>query len=128
MNTTTSNSFVPSDVLSGISSMGPSKLNSLDFGVVQVDDSGVIEFYNRYESKMAGVDPSIAEGGNFFTEVAPCSNNRLFRGRFEDGVASGQLDETFSYTFTYKMKPTLVDVHLYRDGASQTNWIFVKKQ
>jgi photoactive yellow protein len=128
MNATTSNSFVPSDVLSRISSMSPSKLNSLDFGVVQVDDSGVIEFYNRYESEMAGVDPSIAEGGNFFTEVAPCSNNRLFRGRFEDGVASGQLDETFSYTFTYKMKPTLVDVHLYRDGASQTNWIFVKKQ
>ncbi len=128
MNAATSETFVPSDVISRIASMNPSALNNLDFGVVKVDDTGVIEFYNHYESEMAGVDPSIAEGGNFFTEVAPCSNNRLFRGRFKDGVANGQLDETFSYTFTYKMKPTLVDVHLYRDPSSQTNWIFVKKQ
>jgi hypothetical protein len=41
-------------------------------------------------------------------------------------VRRGDLDETFTYTYTYKMRPTLVEVHLYRDAASN-NWIMVEK-
>ncbi len=96
-------------------------------GVVQVDDAGTILLFNKYESEMTGIDSSFAEGRNFFTQVAPCANNRLFFGRFKDGVAKGALDERFKYTFTYKMRPTPVDVHLYRDEASATNWLFLKR-
>lgn len=102
------------------------QLNAADFGIIQVDDEGMVAFFNRYESELSGVDPSDAEGSNFFTEVAPCTNNRLFRGRFKKGVRRGDLDETFTYTYTYKMRPTLVEVHLYRDEASN-NWIMVEK-
>jgi len=102
------------------------QLNSTTFGIIQVDDEGEVQFFNQYESKLSGVDPEEAEGRNFFTQVAPCTNNRLFRGRFKKGVRRGELDETFSYTYTYKMRPTLVDVHLYRDEAGN-NWITVKK-
>jgi photoactive yellow protein len=102
------------------------QLNSTTFGIIQVDDEGVVQFFNQYESKLSGVDPEEAEGRNFFTQVAPCTNNRLFRGRFKKGVRRGELDETFSYTYTYKMRPTLVDVHLYRDEAGN-NWITVQK-
>ena len=101
-------------------------LNRASFGIIQVDNDGVIRFFNRYESELSGVDPEDAVGRNFFTHVAPCTNNRLFRGRFEKGVARDDLDETFSYTYTYKMRPTLVDVHLYRDDAGN-NWIMVQK-
>jgi photoactive yellow protein len=72
------------------------------------------------------MDPDDVMGRNFFTQVAPCTNNRLFRGRFKKGVRRGELDETFTYTYTYKMRPTLVDVHLYRDEAGN-NWITVQK-
>jgi photoactive yellow protein len=102
-------------------------LNSVDFGVIRVDDDGTVEFFNRYESELSGVDPDDAVGKNFFNELAPCSNNRLFRGRFKNGVRSGEMDERFTYTYTYKMRPTLVEVRLYRDQQGQ-NWIFVQKR
>lgn len=99
-----------------------------NFGIVKVDDQGQILLYNRYESELAGVPVATAEGKNFFTQVAICTNNRLFYGKFKDGVASGHLDVSFNYVFTYKMKPTNVIIQLYRDQASSTNWIFVKKK
>jgi len=96
------------------------------FGIIKVDDEGEVEFFNQYESDLSGMDPDDVMGRNFFTQVAPCTNNRLFRGRFKKGVRRGELDETFTYTYTYKMRPTLVDVHLYRDEAGN-NWITVQK-
>jgi photoactive yellow protein len=87
----------------------------------------VVEFYNTYESRLAGVEPSDARGRNFFTQLAPCSNNRIFLGRFKKGVRTGSLDEHFTYTFTYKMRPTLVDIRLYRDEAGN-NWVMVRKR
>ena len=96
------------------------------FGIIKVDDEGEVEFFNQYESDLSGMDPDDVVGRNFFTQVAPCTNNRLFRGRFKKGVRRGELDETFTYTYTYKMRPTLVDVHLYRD-ESGNNWITVQK-
>jgi len=101
-------------------------IDKLNFGVIKVDDEGEVEFFSKYESDLSGVAKEQAEGRNFFTQVAPCTNNRLFRGRFKKGVRRGELDETFTYTYTYKMRPTLVDVHLYRD-AEGNNWIMVQK-
>jgi photoactive yellow protein len=103
------------------------QLNSAAFGIVCVDDEGVVQFYNRAESELAGVDPADALGTNFFTELAPCSNNRLFYGRFREGVRAGEMNASFSYTFTYKMRPKLVDVQLYRDDAGY-NWILVQER
>jgi len=104
----------------------PETLDGAGFGVIKIDDEGVVEFFNRWESELSGVKKEEAEGRNFFTQVAPCTNNRLFRGRFRKGVRRGELDETFTYTYTYKMRPTLVEVHLYRD-ADGNNWIMVQK-
>jgi photoactive yellow protein len=103
------------------------QLNNAPFGIVRVDDEGRVLFYNRYESELADVAPRDAMGQNFFLRLAPCSNNRLFYGRFKEGVRSGDLEESFSYTFTYKMKPTLVDVLMYRDNAGN-NWVLVRKR
>lgn len=103
------------------------ELNRAPFGIIKIDDAGTVQFYNRYESNLSGIDPDEAIGTNFFTELAPCSNNPLFLGRFKEGVEKGELDEYFTYTFTYKMRPTLVDVRLYRDEAGN-NWIMIQKR
>ena len=102
------------------------QLDNAPFGIIKVDDEGTVEFFNKYESELSGMDPDEVTGRNFFTQVAPCTNNRLFRGRFKKGVRRGELDETFTYTYTYKMRPTLVDVHLFRDEVGN-NWITVQK-
>lgn len=121
-------SFVDESTLDEIPQMSSDELDELDFGAVKVDDEGVIQEYNHYESEMAGVDPDDAKGNNFFTEVAPCTNNKLFYGQFQDGVEAGELDEEMDYTFTYKMDPTNVKIRLYHDQDSETNWVFVKKK
>ena len=102
------------------------ELNALPFGVIKVDDSGVILFYNKYESELASVPVHEALGKNFFTQLAPCSNSRLFYGYFKEGIVAGSMDKSYMYTFSYKMRPTLVRVHLYKDRMNN-NWVMIQK-
>jgi len=118
--------FEDEDLADKLRRASEEQIDNAPFGVIQVDDEGIVEFFNQYESDLSGMDPDEVTGRNFFTQVAPCTNNRLFRGRFKKGVRRGELDETFTYTYTYKMRPTLVDVHLYRDKDGN-NWITVQK-
>lgn len=121
-------SFVNSQVMGKLGNLDNGSADSQPFGIVQVDDDGKIKLYNKWESDMAGVPQHDAVGKNFFTQVAPCTNNRLVHGRFKKGVQAGSLDVEMNYTFTYKMKPTNVQLRLYRDDASKTNWVFVGKK
>ncbi|MEZ5976831.1 MAG: PAS domain-containing protein [Planctomycetota bacterium] len=101
--------------------------DALDFGLVQLDDDGTVLAYNRTESEFTGLEPEDVVGRHFFRDVAPCTNNPLFRGVFERGLAEGRLNHLFPYTFSYRMPSTNVKVHLYRDGATGTNWLLVKR-
>jgi photoactive yellow protein len=121
-------SFVTEDQLRRLPQMSRSELDAQDYGVVKVDDSGTIQLYNRYEANLAGVEPVAAEGKGFFTQIAPCTNNNLFFGSFKKGVQASRLNVLFPYTFTYRMRPTNVKVHMHRDAATRTNWVLVKKQ
>jgi photoactive yellow protein len=118
-------SFVPQTVIDTLTQLTRTQADAQAFGVVQVTDEGVVTLYNRWESELAGVAVSAAEGRNFFSQVAPCTNNRLVFGKFKEGVQKGQLDAEFNYTFTYKMKPTNVALRLFRHVPSATNWVFV---
>lgn len=122
----TSSYFVPDELSDRIESLGPAELDELDFGVVRLDDGGKIAAYNRYESELSGLDQASVIGKNFFYDIAPCTNNRLFLGSFQKGVEAGTMKFLFFYTFTYRMKPTYVRVILYKKKAGE-NWIFVKK-
>lgn len=118
--------FIDPALLGKLGSLTQSEADSTLHGIVKVDPSGKILLYNKYESELANVPITTAVGKNFFTEVAICTNNRIFYGRFKEGMSSGELDIAFNYVFTYKMKPTNVVIHLYHDKSSNTNWIFVK--
>ncbi len=120
-------SFVSDELLSQFPQMNSEQLDAFDFGVVRVDDRGVIQSYNRYESSLANIAPSVAIGKNFFTQVAPCTNNRLIYGKFKEGMAVGELNALVPYVFTYRMRPTLVQVRMWRDPATRTNWVMVKR-
>jgi len=105
--------------------MSAAEIDALPFGVIQLDDDGLVKFYNKAETKLTGRGPDQVVGRSFFTEVAPCTNNRILRGRFEDGIAMKNLDCTIDYTFTYRMRPTPVRIRLRRDGPSKTNWLII---
>lgn len=121
-------SFVAPEILSRLGNLNRTDADTVPYGIVKVDQSGKILLYNRYESELAGVAPNAAEGKNFFTDIAPCTNNKLFFGKFKTGIDAGELNASFNYTFTYKMKPTNVAIHLIHDKGSKTNWIFVLKK
>ena len=108
--------------------MSQAQLDSLTFGVIQVDDLGTVKSYNKYESELGNTPIPEALGKNFFTQVAPCTNNRLIFGKFKDGVAASNLDLDVSYVVTYKIKPVNVTVQMYRDNLAKTNWILVKRR
>jgi len=118
--------FVKDDVLQKLQVSSPDEIDLLEFGVICVDDKGIIKIFNRHEGEKAGLDARSVIGKNFFTEIAPCTNNQIFYGSFKKGVEERKMDLIFPYTFTYKMKPTPVKIHLYRGPARPINWIFVK--
>ncbi|MEO1483980.1 MAG: helix-turn-helix domain-containing protein [Myxococcota bacterium] len=105
--------------------MSREQIDALDVGVIQLDDAGFVRLYNLAESGFAGIPVDEAEGQHFFGELAPCTKNRIIYGRFKEGVRSNQLDFRILYTFTYRMRPTNVELHLYRDSETRTNWILV---
>jgi photoactive yellow protein len=119
--------FVSEDLIAKLGTLTRAEADAQPHGVIRVDDEGVIELYNRFEAELAGIAPGDAEGRSFFTEVAPCTNNRLVYGRFQAGMEAGEMDFSLRYTFTYRMRPTNVRLHLLRDPASETNWIFVAR-
>lgn len=123
-----SQSFLEPNILTRLNSLSQAEIDALSFGAVKVDTNGQILMYNKYESELAHVPISTAVGRNFFTEVAICTNNRIFYGRFKEGMAKGELDYVFNYVFTYNMKPTNVVVHLLHDKPTKTNWVFVKSR
>jgi len=120
-------SFAKPDTLAKLDSLSRAELDRLPFGAVKVDDAGFIQEYNKYESVLAGVPQPTAMGKNFFTRLAPCTNNAVFYGNFKRGVAEKAFNLAFVYTFSYNMNPTPVRVHLHRT-ARGGNWILVEKK
>jgi photoactive yellow protein len=119
-----SNSFVPDELFGMLGNLSRADMDRCDFGVIKLDDSGKVVMVNRYQSDLGGVAIPNFENKHYFTQIAPCTNNALFFGSFKKGVAANNLNLVFPYTFTFKMKPTNVKVHLYRDQATKTNWVF----
>jgi photoactive yellow protein len=109
-----------------IDALNPAQLDSLPFGAIQLDDEGRILQYNDYESRLAGIDKSKAIGKNFFTEIAPCTDVKEFRGRFTEGVARKQLHVKFRYHFAFKKNPREVTVNLYYSELTGSTWVFIR--
>lgn len=119
--------FVPDDVLANLANLTRADADACDFGIIQVDDSSRVLLYNQYQGNLANMTASQVEGRSFFGEIAPCTNTSLFAGIFKKGVAANNLNVMFPYVFNYKLQPTPVNIHLYRDNATRTNWIFVQR-
>jgi photoactive yellow protein len=119
--------FEAADLDARLAATSDEALDDAPFGLIRVGRDGVVQFYNQFESEFAGVAPSDALDRNFFTEVAPCSNNSLFYGRFKKLRDRDAYDDRFSYTFTYKMRPTLVHVRMLNDTDGR-HWIAVNPQ
>ena len=104
-------------------------LDGLDFGVIGIDAGGVVQRYNSFESKAAGLSIERVLGRPMFTVVAPCMNNFMVAQRFEDALASGTaLDVVIDYVLTLRMRPVKVKLRLLAVPGSPTRYVLVQRQ
>ena len=119
--------FGSNDIENKLASMDKGQLDDVAFGAIQLDANGKIIQYNAAEGDITGRDPQAVVGKNFFTDVAPCTNSKEFKGKFDEGVKNGDLNTMFEYTFDYEMKPTKVKVHMKKALSGDSYWVFVKR-
>lgn len=119
--------FGSNDIENKLASMDKGQLDDVAFGAIQLDANGKIIQYNAAEGDITGRDPQAVVGKNFFTDVAPCTNSKEFKGKFDEGVKNGDLNTMFEYTFDYEMQPTKVKVHMKKALSGDSYWVFVKR-
>lgn len=119
--------FGKTDVANVLAKMNDTQLNKLAFGAIELDAAGKILKYNEVEGAITGRDPKAVIGKSFFTEVAPCTNRPEFKGVFDTGVRSKNLNTMFEYVFDHQMKPTKVKIHMKQSISGDTYWVFVKR-
>ena len=112
-------------LLASADEMTPAELDTLPYGMIQLDAAGRILKYNAVESRLASLPQEQAVGRQFFTEVAPCTKVQAFHGRFKEGVIRESLDATFQFHFAFKQQPRDVTVRLFYSRRTRSVWVMV---
>ena len=85
-----------------IESMDPVDLNMLPVSIITLALDGTILRYNRTEAGRSQRRAADQIGRNFFREVAPCTEDPLFEGRFRElALPDGHGTMEFDYTFAF---------------------------
>jgi len=101
------------------------EVDGLPFGVVTMAHDGTVEHYNAAEAALTGLTPERVVGRNFFTSVAPCTNNFMVAHRFD---TEAEIDATIDYVFTFRLAPMKVHLRLMKRVGSQLMYLAVRKR
>lgn len=128
MNTVTALTFADVSLKTHLDRATDEELDALDFGVIGIDGNGLVQRYNSFESKAAGLSPQRVLGNALFTVVAPCMNNFMVAQRFEDALDAGaSLDVTIDYVLTFRMRPVKVQLRLLASPEQATRYVLVRR-
>lgn len=118
--------FEQADIAERLAAIDDAMLDMLQIGVIGFDDQTVVQRYNAFESRLAGLDKSRVVGLPLFTSVAPCMNNFLVAQRFEDALATGEpLDATIDYVLTLRMRPVKVKLRLLAGSTNAMRYVLI---
>jgi photoactive yellow protein len=87
-------------------------LDLLPYGIIVVDDTGRILYYNSREEEIANRRKEDVVGKNFFTEIAPCAQVQEFYGRFQETMHRVGLVASFSFHFPFPERAREVEITL----------------
>lgn len=116
------------DVVRRLDALRPEELDSLPFGMIELDASGKILRFNKTEGQLARLDPARQVGKSFFDEVAPCTKVKEFHGRFLEGVRRQDLYETFGFTFRFPHGTRDVAITLFYAQKTRSIWVLVSQK
>ena len=104
------------------------ELDALGFGVICIDADTLVQRYNSFECKAAGLSSQRVLGQPLFTVVAPCMNNFMVAQRFDDALTSGSpLDSTIDYVLTLRMRPVKVKLRLLTLPGCASRYVLVQR-
>jgi len=108
-----------------LSTYDEDELDALPFGIIHLDEKGMVLDYNSYEADLARLPKEHVVGKNFFAQIAPCTDVPEFYGRFAAGIRSGTLQEHFIFEFPFAHGARQVLIQMIGDAPTKTAWIFV---
>lgn len=121
-------SFDLPGLAAAVERLPPEAIDALPFGVIRLDAGGNVTFYNATERRQSGYQ-KVALGKAFFSAVAPCMDNELFRGRIEEARAAGHLDIAFGYVSDMPSGAQDVELDVRVQSASAGGyWIFLLRE
>jgi photoactive yellow protein len=103
----------------------PEGLDALSFGLVAMALDGTVQHYSAAEAELTGLRPDRVVGRNFFTDVAPCTNNHIVAQRFLD---EPEIDTEIDYVFTFRLAPIRVRLRLLKRRGAARMYLAVKKR
>ena len=114
------------ELVEHIGLLSQQELDELPFGVIELDDTGAVLRYNRYEERFANRKREDVVGKNFFTEIAPCTRVQKFYGAFQQGIDQRRLSEVFDFDFHFPAGTRGVRIRMIYSESPRTGiWIFV---
>lgn len=116
------------ELLRQVDDLKVADLDTLPFGMIQLDRNGRILKFNQTEAKMARINRDRQIGKSFFDEVAPCTKVREFYGRFQEGLSRRNLYETFGFVFKFDHGWRNVAITMMYSDKTDSVWVLVSQQ
>ena len=108
----------------GLQRLRDDDFEDLPFGSIKLDERGRVVVYNAAEAKLAQRSQEGTLGKLFFEEIAPCTNNEIFKGKLDELVRTGKKTAQFEYRFMFPWGAKFVRIQLWVPDA-RSRWIFV---
>jgi photoactive yellow protein len=89
-------------------------LDLLPYGIIVVDEQGIILYYNLREEQISNRRRDVVLGRNFFSEIAPCTQVQEFYGRFRETMDNIGGVANFHFRFPFPDRPREVEISLTR--------------
>lgn len=107
--------------------MTKEELDALPYGAIRLSPRGTILGYNAAEGRLTGRTRDRVLGRNFFSDVAPCTDVREFRGRFTELATESEKSLFHEFAFEFPFEPPLmVNITLLRDRGDESIWVLVE--
>ncbi|AUD04668.1 photoactive yellow protein [Spirosoma pollinicola] len=113
--------FSAPNLLDWLDKQTPDQLDEAPYVIVRMNRDGLVVAYSKTESHITGITPEYAHGKYYFTQIAPCANNRMVAGKYAKPV----LDEELDYILTYVCEPTKVRLRLLKSPQSHYQYFLV---
>ena len=117
--------FTNTNMMDQLEAADDASLDGLPFGVVAMSEDGTVTSYNTAESRLSGLTRENVVGRNFFSSVAPCTNNFLVAHRFQTEPV---LDAIIDYVFTLRIRPVAVRLRLLKQASRRRMYLAVERR